>query len=97
MRDSGRSFPRVGQAQRQQSHSEGKGSGKGNGKGKSRGKTGGKTDATNGCARSTPDGRPLCFRFNEAAGCKEPNCRFAHLCGRCFASDHTILNCPQRK
>ena len=80
-----------GQPQRQQQPSEGKGTGKNKGKGK------GKDNDKNGCARSTPDGRPVCYRFNEASGCKLQNCRFAHLCGRCFASDHSIMNCPQRK
>ena len=34
---------------------------------------------------------------NNLMNAKLQNCRFAHLCGRCFASDHSIMNCPQRK
>lgn len=36
-----------------------------------------------GKASKTPEGRMICFRFQKGA-CKEKQCRFAHVCQRCF-------------
>ena len=58
------------------------GKGKG-GKGKGKGK-GGSLE----CKSHTPSGDSICFRYN-AGGCKDPKCRFAHKCGKCFG-DHPL-------
>ena len=71
-----------------------KGSGKGkSGKGKpGKGKTrGGKT--TGGCARATPDGKNICFAFNDVSGCNKTGCQFLHACGVCFAKGKTMQTC----
>jgi hypothetical protein len=46
----------------------------------------------------TPDGKPMCFKFNSSAGC--PNgatCTFQHACGGCFKHGVSMKNCPQCK
>ena len=64
---------------------------KGRGKGKSKGPTGA---AANGCARVTPDGRQICFPFNnKAEGCSRANCTFAHVCGKCFKEGTPMFKC----
>ena len=32
----------------------------------------------------TPDGRLICDYFNTAAGCKNTNCKFIHVCSACY-------------
>jgi hypothetical protein len=58
-----------------------KGSGKGNsGKGASR----------------TPEGKPICFRYNDAKErCKGKKCRFEHVCSFCFQR-HPRYQCTGR-
>ena len=63
--------------------------GKGNSK-QGKGARGGKA----GCARSTPDGKPICFKYNSQAGCNATKCSFLHACGKCFAMDHPMHACP---
>ena len=63
-----------------QKRSKGAGKGKGN-KGKG------------GCARTTPDGRSICFAFNEASGCNKKRCKFLHVCGVCFIKDMSMQTC----
>ena len=66
------------------------------GKGKGKGKKGGKTQLP-GCATHTPDGDPVCYRFNTPnEKCKEKKCRFKHLCGICFGK-HPLYQCDHQK
>ena len=70
-----------------------KGDGKAKGKGKDKGDRGSKGAQRQGCAHSTPDGRQICFSFNEKASpCTRSECKFLHVCGRCFA-DHPLYQC----
>ena len=65
-----------------------KGKGKGKGKGKEKGKS-----ARQECASTTPDGKKICFRFNDQSqGCTRQQCTFLHVCGRCFR-DHPLFRC----
>jgi hypothetical protein len=72
--------------------------GKGKGKGKPEAAapaTGGKTKKfKGGCARNTPEGKPVCFNFNSDKGCKESTCRFLHACGKCFTMGVSLVSCP---
>ena len=44
----------------------------------------------------TPDGKPICFRYN-AKGCKKgAKCHFAHVCMLCFGK-HPASECPQKQ
>ena len=68
---------------------KGKGGGKGKGKGRGKGKAGGK-----GCARETPQGKPICFAFNNVnEGCTRQGCTFAHVCGVCFLPNVPMHKC----
>ncbi len=70
------------------------------GKGAKKGKDGKKGAATGkglpkgkGNSR-TPDGKPVCFRYNSKGGCKKgAKCHFMHVCSLCFGA-HTKLQCP---
>ena len=77
----------------------GKGGGKGGGKdndGKGGGKGGGKDVNRFGCNFKTPDGRLICFAFNnEKEGCKKPNCNMAHVCGVCFEKGTPLFKCKR--
>ena len=58
-----------------------KGGGKGAGKqkrSKGAGKSKGGSGKASGCARVTPEGKPICYNFNSGAGCKT-KCRFTHV------------------
>ena len=60
-------------------------------KGKGKGKKG-KGSGTQ-CKSETPDGKKICFRFNDAArGCTTAKCQFLHVCGKCF-KDHPLFRC----
>lgn len=60
-------------------------------KGKGKGKKG-KSSLPN-CSSHTPDGAPVCFRFNTPGEkCKERKCKFKHVCGLCFGS-HPLFKC----
>ena len=70
---------------------KGKGKGKGRGKGKGKGRKGGK----GGKSSVTPDGRPICFAYNnpnERCGKSCPN-SFVHVCAWCFGL-HPAFSCP---
>ena len=70
-----------------------KGSGKDSYKGKKGNGKGGKGGAKG--ASKTPEGRPICFRFNNAKSkCTQKSCRFAHQCGFCFSKAHPSYQCP---
>ena len=46
-----------------------------------------------GCAEKTPDGRSICFGYNDwGVRCNDRNCWFVHCCGICFQS-HPMFNC----
>jgi hypothetical protein len=70
--------------------------GKGNGKSnKDRLRRSGNTKgAPTGCASKTPDGTPICFRFN-GGGCSTPSCPFVHACGKCFAAGVPMTRCKR--
>ena len=40
----------------------------------------------------TPDGRPLCFKYNNNAKCAAKNCNFVHQCQRCLGN-HPKSSC----
>ena len=56
---------------------------KGKGKGKDKGKRNSKT----------PDGKPLCYKWNNGEGCKGP-CKYVHACQKCFGK-HPFHLCTQ--
>ena len=48
-------------------------------------------------ANRTPEGKPICFRYNAKGGCKKGDkCHFAHVCTHCLAK-HPALQCPTLK
>lgn len=64
--------------------------GKGNKGGKGRGAAGG---GAKGCASSTPDGRSICYGYNDSnQKCRRKGCNFLHVCGRCFQK-HPMYAC----
>ena len=84
---------------RVQGRGKGPGKGKGGkkqGKGKGRGgsnKGSGLTVPT-GCAARTPDGRALCFGYNDqSVRCRLTTFPFLHVCGTCFAKGHPMYAC----
>ena len=83
------------------------GSGKGTGKGgKGGGGKGGKPAGKFGkggkgggkgnqgeCANRTPDGKPICYAYNDfKARCRDSRCHFLHVCGLCFGK-HPLYAC----
>jgi hypothetical protein len=67
---------------------------KGQGKGaKSLGKQG-KVVKNTKAKSKTEDGKRICYKFNNAAGCKG-ECGYAHVCQKCFGP-HPKKQCPQR-
>lgn len=72
---------------------KGGGKGKGSGKGKGAGKGGGKAAERLGMSAKTPDGQSLCYGYNDwNVRCKDKDCRFLHLCGKCFGK-HPLYAC----
>ena len=50
--------------------------------------------STNGCPMTSPDGKRICYSFNNPdTGCKKANCSFVHICGSCFNSGHPMFQC----
>ena len=50
-----------------------------------------------GTSNRTPDGKPICYRFNAKEGCKKGDkSHFAHVCLHCFAK-HPATQCPTLK
>ena len=48
-------------------------------------------------AERTPEGKPICFRYNAPNGCKNgAKCHFAHVCSLCF-QNHPASKCPNKK
>lgn len=69
---------------------------KGKGKG-DKGKTKKGSPGLQGCASHTPEGHPVCFRFNTPGEkCKEKKCKFKHVCGICFGK-HPLYSCDSHK
>ena len=61
---------------------------KGKGKGSSKGKHSGAT--------ATPDGQPICFRYNaKGQRCTHQQCKFVHCCSICFGK-HAAFQCKGR-
>jgi len=74
----------------------GKGKTKGKAKGKGKGKDKGKVniEAPPGCAAMTPQGKPVCFRFNSGTcNSSKKQCRYAHVCGVCFKVGVPMTTC----
>ena len=74
--------PPPGQGKRARARAEAKAKGKGKGK-----PTTPKYPHT-----KTPDGRLICFRFQESHCVAGKKCRFVHVCARCFAA-HPMSEC----
>ena len=74
-----------------------KGKGKGKGKDKGKGPKGSSLHAAAGGVNKTPDGRNVCFRFNQEGGGCKTKCRFAHVCGVCFKKDVPMFRCNHAK
>ena len=81
-------------------HTRGRSSGALRGKlGRGKGKLGKGDGKTKFAATSsrTPDGKPICYRYNAKGGCKKgEKCHFAHVCLHCFAR-HPATQCPMLK
>lgn len=76
-------------------NSKKKGSGRqGGSKGKGGGKAKGSSSKGSGKgANQTPDGRSICFNYNNAEiRCRRPDCRFLHVCTKCFQR-HPAYQC----
>ena len=72
------------------------GSGRG-GSGKHSSQHNSKLEVPKGCARFTPDGKPICFGYNDRnVRCRNPRCTFEHVCGVCFQR-HPLYACNGRK
>jgi hypothetical protein len=50
-----------------------------------------------GCASKTNDGQDICYKFNSEQGCTASKCRFAHVCGVCFAKGVPMHSCLHTK
>ena len=81
-------------------------------KGKGKGQKGGKSisgKSNKGGERSqtsrrsfmsyTPDGRQICFKYNNKAGCSDSKCDRVHVCQvrGCGEAGHGAVDCPKRK
>ena len=64
---------------------KGKGKGKGAGKGKDKNET---------WHTTTPDGKPICYRYNSAGRTCTDKCGRVHCCQRCLGK-HPVYECPQ--
>ena len=65
---------------------------------KGRGKTKGVGKGGQGghCASHTLGGKPICYRFNSGETCKMKKCKFEHVCGLCFSSQHAMGQCTSK-
>ena len=67
-----------------------------NGKGRGKGKDGKGAKKLKEGSDRTPDGQPICFRYNGKGGCKQgAKCHFVHVCMLCFGK-HPATQCPQK-
>ena len=46
-----------------------------------------------GCPSTSPDGQRVCFQFNSGGCHNKKGCKFAHICGTCFAKGHSMAQC----
>ena len=62
------------------------------GKGKDKGKKGKKGEGkTAKYHNRTPEGKPICYRYNSKAGCKKGDkCHFVHVCFYCYGKCQTL-------
>jgi hypothetical protein len=77
----------------------GKGKGKG-GKGGGQGQPGRDPSSRKNFVSYTPDGREICFKFNNQSGCSDADCSRVHVCqvkGCGGAHGATSGECPKRK
>ena len=51
---------------------------------------------TIGKARLNAQGKNICFPYNRKSGCQRKDCKFAHICQRCFEK-HPYFKCRQVK
>ena len=66
------------------------------GKGRGKGKDGKGAKKLKEGSDRTPDGQPICFRYNGKGGCKQgAKCHFVHVCMLCFGK-HPATQCPQK-
>ena len=66
----------------------------GGSKGSGKGKRGKSKTSGGGCAKMTPEGKPVCFAFNnESEKCMKIGCRFQHVCGVCFKPKTPMYDC----
>jgi hypothetical protein len=66
---------------------------KSKGKGKGKGKTTGASARAGKCASRAPDGREICWLYNDPdSRCKRTKCQYAHICGICFGK-HPLAFC----
>ena len=71
----------------------GKRQGKGGGKGQKGAGKSGKGGGVTNCASRTPDGKPICYGYNNLeTRCRDNKCRFLHVCGACFGR-HPVYAC----
>ena len=67
----------------------------GGGKGKGKGAL---SQSSTGCATVAPDGGRICYAFNNRAeGCARQGCKYAHVCGVCFAKGRPMYDCDHRR
>ena len=60
---------------------------------KAKAKAKAKAGARTRYANKTPDGKSVCFRYNNLGQpCQRANCKFEHVCGLCFG-DHPMYEC----
>ena len=65
-------------------------------KGKGGGKGGG-AGAPQGCQARTPQGKMVCFRFNDAGlQCALRDCKFVHVCGTCYKAKTPMFECSHK-
>eukprot|EP00435_Cladocopium_sp_Y103_P031679 s3830_g8.t1 len=65
-------------------------------KGGAKGKTKGGVRPAKKLHVKTPDGRPLCFKFNNNGKCTAKNCNYVHQCQRCLGP-HPKSSCNSLK
>ena len=65
---------------------------RGSAKGKGKGKVN-QVKKLIGKSYRTPDNKCICFWFNRKTGCQRADCKYEHVCQRCFEK-HSYVNCP---
>ena len=71
-----------------------KGGKKGHDKGARTARVRGRTPRT---VRATPEGKPICYRFNNPKEKRKANnCKFEHVCGICFSFKHPLRACNEK-